>query len=93
MADRKDTAGDGDKLASDRRRPGRQEADPALVPLLRAAGTAIPDNAEPPNLRTTPALPPGEHADGPARGVALGILLSVPLWIAMILAGRALRRT
>ncbi len=59
----------------DRRRPGRpDEASPHLIPLLRtseidaAAASGTEDEL------------PFEDALAPAKGIAVGLLLSVPVW-------------
>ena len=61
--------------AKDRRRPGRpDQASPHLIPLLRtadieaAAASGIGDEL------------PFEDALAPAKGIAVGLLLSVPVW-------------
>ena len=53
----------------DRRRPGRlEQVSPALIPLLREPTRYVDD--------------PGFDSDllAPARGVLVGLLISVPLW-------------
>ncbi|MDT7953430.1 MAG: hypothetical protein RQ966_18160 [Acetobacteraceae bacterium] len=62
---------------SDRRRPGRSsEVSPALIPLLRTNEAATLIDFE-------------EDADQSAgiRGLLFGILLSVPLWVAIAYLG------
>ena len=60
-----------DATQGERRRPGRlRDVSPELLPLLRTAGDAPePDTVE-------------SVSDGlsPARGIAIGILLAVPVW-------------
>jgi hypothetical protein len=71
-----------------RRRPGRrQDVHPALIPLLRGAATLdIKDPA--PFVEDAPASLQGVDADkddlSPARGILLGVALSVPIWIVLI---------
>ena len=60
--------------ASDRRRPGRTEVSPDLLPLLRnPAGAEIP--LDEPHVS-------GDARDdlGAAKGLVIGVLLAVPLW-------------
>lgn len=60
--------------APDRRRPGRTEISPDLLPLLRnPAGVEIPPDDS--HVR-------GDAGDdlGAAKGLAFGVLLAVPLW-------------
>ena len=62
--------------SKDRRRPGRpDQASPHLIPLLRTAeieAAAASIAAE--------ELPFEEDALAPAKGIAIGLLLSVPVW-------------
>lgn len=64
--------------AKDRRRPGRSDqVSPHLVPLLRtfeAEAAPVPATAD--------GLP-FEDALAPAKGIAVGLALSVPLWAAI----------
>ena len=65
--------------SKDRRRPGRTDhASPQLIPLLRTseieATAGTPGTAE--EL-------PFEDALAPAKGIAVGLLLSVPMWAAI----------
>ena len=75
-----ETAPDG-SLLTDRRRPGRVEnVNPSLVPLLRGQATSgEPDSktqfGDPDQL-------------GATRGIALGVVLSLPLWTGILLLGR-----
>ena len=64
--------------SKDRRRPGRpDQASPHLIPLLRtteieaAAASGMEDEL------------PFEDALAPAKGIAVGLLLSVPVWAAI----------
>ena len=61
----------------DRRRLGRNyQVNPHLIPLLRnAAAVDIPA----PSPCETEALPLSDQL-APARGIAFGLMLSVPLW-------------
>ena len=64
---------------SDRRRAGRQEVNPVLVPLLRRPDAA---NA-PPMAEAAPILTDIDHISSelaPARGIALGLMISLGLW-------------
>lgn len=62
----------------DRRRPGRpDQASPHLIPLMR---TQDMDDPIIPDLWEDP---PFEDALEPARGIATGLLLSVPIWTAI----------
>ena len=68
-------------VLDDRRRPARPDSvSPHLIPLLRnPAG----DTAPPPDPEEATA---DYHDDlGPARGILVGIALSVPLWTILIL--------
>ena len=62
--------------SKDRRRPGRpDQASPHLIPLLRTAeieAAAASGMAE--------ELPFEEDALAPAKGIAVGLMLSVPVW-------------
>jgi hypothetical protein len=67
----------------DRRRPGRMAASPTLVSLLRDPGQL----ASLPELEDEPRLPLDiGQGDGlrPARGIAMGLLISIPLWAALL---------
>ena len=60
--------------SKDRRRPGRpDQASPHLIPLLRTAEI----EAAAPGIGDEP---PFEDALAPAKGIAVGLLLSVPVW-------------
>lgn len=62
----------------DRRRPGRPDhASPQLIPLLRTAEieAAVASGAM--------DEPPFEDALRPAQGIAIGLVLSVPVWAAI----------
>ena len=64
--------------SKDRRRPDRPDhASPHLIPLLRTAETGA---AAAPG--TSDELP-FEDALAPAKGIAIGLVLSVPLWAAI----------
>ena len=79
--------------ANGRRRPGRRTAAPELIPLLRAPAKdeeisedlrrQIEDEGE---------LPIDVDPIATARGVALGVALSAPMWLAVLGAGYALLR-
>ena len=61
--------------SKDRRRPGRPDhASPLLIPLLRTAEIEAAAASG-----TTDELP-FEDALAPAKGIAVGLALSVPLW-------------
>lgn len=73
-----------DAAAADRRRPGRlHRVSPTLIPLLRHSDPADASTAQP-DL----ALVFDENELAPARGLLVGAALSVPLWAALIFAGR-----
>jgi len=60
-----------------RRRPGRNDqVSPHLIPLLRDSA-AVDTPAPPPYEREAPLL---NDQLAPARGIAFGLALSVPLW-------------
>jgi hypothetical protein len=65
--------------APDRRRPGRAEVSPDLIPLLRN-----PVDAEIPPDDTHGADHPRDDLE-PAKGLAVGLLLAVPLWCVIAL--------
>ena len=64
----------GTPLGIERRRPGRpKHASPELVPLLRGKYCSVP-----------PVEPlPAEDDLAAAKGIALGLLLSLSLWAAL----------
>ena len=72
-------------VAEDRRRPGRTEADPALVPLLRQVSAELDWQKQWPDE----SIDDWQHrldekdqdALGSARGIALGVVLSMPAWL------------
>jgi hypothetical protein len=68
---------------SDRRRPGRQDVSPALLPLLRG---------QPGPSAEADYVAVGEDGQdlAAARGICIGLLISVPLWAVIIMAVRAL---
>jgi len=82
-----DHAAEAQVLAFDRRRAGRQDVNPVLVPLLRdpatgAAGldqTVSPETAYRDYLGTDPFHDPL----APARGIALGLSISMLFWGAL----------
>ena len=59
----------------ERRRPGRRDASPELIALLRAQDSAWPACDD----RDCFVL---EREDGlaPARGIGIGVLFAVPMW-------------
>ena len=61
---------------TDRRRPGRIDANPALIPLLRGEAAPTPD-----------ATFDGSDDLAPSRGIAFGVLLSIPAWIGIVRSG------
>jgi hypothetical protein len=62
------------QATDDRRRPGRNEyPSPALISLLRHPTIVIDTEAD-------------DNGLSPSRGIALGVLLSIPLW-AIIITG------
>jgi len=74
-------------VAFDRRRAGRQDVNPALVPLLRnpATGAAGLDQAAGPDTAYRDYLEtdPFHNSLGPARGIALGLSISMLFWGAL----------
>ena len=85
---------DSSGVAIERRRPGRRDVVPALIPLLRrpAGDGTLADSESPWRLETLPALKAGQDALAAMRGVAMGLMLSAPLWGAMAVVGFAFRR-
>ena len=83
---------DQNGLAIERRRPGRREVDPVLIPLLRRPagdGRLREDDVA---LRTAePALSPGRDPLGAARGVAMSLMISLPFWGLVEMVNLALR--
>ena len=69
-------------VAVERRRPGRREVSPELIPLLRrpVGDGMIQDDFPADGIEGQPALATGRDALAPARGIAMSLLLSVPLW-------------
>jgi hypothetical protein len=67
-------------LAFERRRAGRQDVSPALVPMLRAPGTgmAVPNNDT--QYRDYVEADPFRDPMAPARGIALGLGVSMLFW-------------
>ena len=66
----------------DRRRPGRNDqASPHLIALLRNPETA---NISTPLPGTVDAPPLGGDDLAPARGIIVGLVLSVPLWASIV---------
>jgi hypothetical protein len=70
---------------ADRRRPGRLNAHPALLPLLRNRATPQPTDTD-----ACATVVEDTQTDGAARGIVVGLLISVPVWAAIILAIRTL---
>lgn len=72
-------------VAEDRRRPGRTDADPALVPLLRQVSAELDWQAQWPDESDEDWQERLDEKDqdalGSARGIALGVVLSVPVWL------------
>lgn len=63
--------------AQDRRRPGRRDISAELIPLLR----------DPLHIEISPAPEPpifGSDQTSPARGIAIAVLLSIPLWMLLV---------
>ncbi len=64
----------------DRRRPDRSDqVSPNLLPLLRSA----PVTETPPAVGGSEDMAPFDDALAPAKGIAVGLALSVPLWAAI----------
>jgi hypothetical protein len=68
-----------DLLEIDRRRPGRSYVVPSLVPLLRDPAGHDEMPAAPP-IWTAPEQ---EDGLGAIRGIALAVVLSLPIWAAI----------
>ena len=84
---------DSNGLGIERRRPGRRDVNPVLIPLLRKpAGDGILPNDGLRRSEALPALKIGQDALDAARGMAMGLVLSAPLWGAMAAIGLVLRR-
>ena len=84
---------DSQGFAIERRRPGRRDVSPALIPLLRKpAGDGTVPGEGFRHRDAVPALNVGQDALDAARGVAMGLALSAPLWGAMAVLGLMLRR-
>ena len=81
-------------FAIERRRPGRRDVSPELIPLLRrpTGDGVLRADLTPGNLDDEPALPADRDALAPARGVAVSLLLSLPLWCVVGALGFALNR-
>jgi hypothetical protein len=70
-------------VRTDRRRPGRTEVSPVLVPLLRRESVPVmTDIVREASLLESDWEP--MDALRPARGIAYGLLLSLPLWAALL---------
>ncbi len=84
---------DGRGVAVERRRPGRREVSPGLIPLLRnPAGDGTVPGGGLPRPGEAPALMAGQDALEAARGIAMGVALSAPLWGVVAAIGLVLRR-
>ena len=71
----------------ERRRRGRAEVSAALIPLLRGTVTVAPAPDGPsPETALDPSFLTG-GTDRAARGLLIGLLLSVPLWGIVAAAG------
>ena len=88
---------DSTEVIADRRRPGRMDdPSPELLPLLRqsqliAAGQTLaaePELLEPAD-RPEDLVLKEDDAVAPARGIAFGLMLSVPVWAGIWFALRA----
>jgi hypothetical protein len=63
-------------VAEDRRRPGRAEVNPHLIPMLRDPAGLDSDLL----LRDSTDPSPDRQDLAPAIGILVGLALSVPLW-------------
>ncbi|MFC7735203.1 hypothetical protein ACFQX4_04975 [Roseomonas sp. GCM10028921] len=70
----------GGSAAEESRRPGRRKASPELLSLLR--GKARPGAAEAPGKSRSLEEP--DHLGSPARGIIIGLGLSVPVWAGIL---------
>ena len=82
-------------IARDRRRAGRSEINPTLIPMLRgpvAFNTAESEHQVPMDPAKEEWLVEEklvvEHTGNPARGILIGLLLVIPFWaiFAVVLA-------
>jgi hypothetical protein len=64
-------------VAVERRRAGRRDVKPELIPLLRnpVGNGILPDAAQ-----TDITSPFGQDRLAPARGIVMSLLFSVPIW-------------
>ena len=63
---------------ADRRRPGRREhVSRSLIPLLRSSGTL--------SFGRTMTVPERDTSLDPARGIIVGVLLSLVIWLPILL--------
>jgi hypothetical protein len=63
-------------VIGDRRRPGRSDISPHLIPMLRDPAGLDPDVP----LRHSADPSPDRKELAPAIGIVVGLALSVPLW-------------
>jgi hypothetical protein len=78
----------------DRRRPGRRAVSSAVVPILRmpAGDGVLADESEADSVRDHARSMSPRDALGTARGIVLGVLLSLLFWAAIgVIAYLALR--
>ena len=72
-------------VAEDRRRPGRMDVDPALVPLLRHVEADLDWQAQWPDESDEDWQDRLDERSqdtlGSARGITLGVALSMPVWL------------
>ena len=72
---------DNGSIGIERRRPGRiKAADAELIPLMRKPDLVMELPPEP--LATWDAWEPKDPLQ-PSRGIALGVVLSLPIWAAI----------
>ncbi len=88
MPDEQGRPVDSAGFAIERRRPGRREVSPELIPILRRpAGDGVVREEV---LEVQLALSPGSDPMSAARGIAMSLVLSLPLWCCVGAVGFAL---
>ncbi len=83
MPDTKGRPVDSAGFAIERRRPGRRnDVSPELIAMMRrpAGDGVIREDFAAGRLEAEPAVRPGSDPMSPVRGIAMSLLLSVPLW-------------
>jgi hypothetical protein len=65
---------------TNRRRPGRKDVSPELIPLLRTPTQGSPNDVGMTVEEADFVSDPDDDAGRPARGILFAILLSLPIW-------------